>query len=142
MFENFVSKIFFRLFDLFCYLLFFSLIFLEHVSVLSSVFKSIKLILESKLKKKPKSCPIANCGKDYQSSADLAKHYAHNHGIAIRSGSPRPIMKTRTAFYLRTNSTTRLSRILCRHLIRSKKAARQPQYAVNLVVVKQECKYF
>lgn len=49
-------------------------------------------------------------------------------------------MKTRTAFYLRTNSTTRLSRQLCRHLIRSKKAARQPSYAVNLVAVKTECK--
>lgn len=89
-----------------------------------------------------KSCPIGNCGNEYHSSADLKKHYAYTHGIAIRSGSPRPIMKTRTAFYLRTNSTTRLSRQLCRHLIRSKKAARQPSYAVNLVAVKTECKTF
>uniref|UniRef100_A0A336M815 CSON013399 protein n=1 Tax=Culicoides sonorensis TaxID=179676 RepID=A0A336M815_CULSO len=78
---------------------------------------------------RPHRCPIQNCGNEYHSSAELARHYAHTHGLTIRSGSPRPIMKTRTAFYLRTNSTTRLSRQLCRHLIRSKKAARQPSYA-------------
>lgn len=47
-------------------------------------------------------------------------------------------MKTRTAFYLHTTLTTRLSRRLCRHVIRSKKAARQPSYAINIATVKQE----
>lgn len=58
----------------------------------------------------------------------------------MRSGSPRPIMKTRTAFYLHTTPATRLSRKLCRQLIRSKKAARQPSFAINIQNVKQECK--
>lgn len=50
-------------------------------------------------------------------------------------------MKTRTAFYLHTNFTTKLSRRLCRDLIRSKKAARLPSFAINLAAVKQECRY-
>lgn len=70
------------------------------------------------------------------------RHYAQSHGIAMRSGSPRPIMKTRTAFYLHTTPATRLSRKLCRQLIRSKKAARQPSFAINIQNVKQECKMF
>ena len=82
-----------------------------------------------------------NCGKEFKLKTHLARHYAQAHGIAIRSGSPRPIMKTRTAFYLHTTMTTRLSRRLCRHLIRSKKAARQPSFAINISAVKQECKF-
>uniref|UniRef100_A0A182MQV0 Metastasis-associated protein MTA3 n=1 Tax=Anopheles culicifacies TaxID=139723 RepID=A0A182MQV0_9DIPT len=83
-------------------------------------------------------CSIVNCGKEFKLKAHLARHYAQAHGIQIRSGSPRPIMKTRTAFYLHTTLTTRLSRRLCRHIIRSKKAARQPSYAINIASVKQE----
>lgn len=83
-------------------------------------------------------CSIVNCGKEFKIKAHLARHYAHAHGIAIRSGSPRPIMKTRTAFYLHTTQTTRLSRRFCRHLIRPKKAARQPSFAINIQAVKQE----
>ncbi|XP_050068350.1 metastasis-associated protein MTA1 [Anopheles maculipalpis] len=83
-------------------------------------------------------CSIVNCGKEFKLKAHLARHYAQAHGIQIRSGSPRPIMKTRTAFYLHTTLTTRLSRRLCRHIIRSKKAARQPSYAINVASVKQE----
>ncbi|XP_055640267.1 metastasis-associated protein MTA3 isoform X2 [Toxorhynchites rutilus septentrionalis] len=83
-------------------------------------------------------CSIVNCGKEFKLKVHLARHYAQAHGIQIRSGSPRPIMKTRTAFYLHTTLTTRVSRRLCRHIIRSKKAARQPSYAVNVAVVKQE----
>lgn len=51
-------------------------------------------------------------------------------------------MKTRSAFYLQTTVTTKLSRKLCRHVIKSKKAARQPSYAISLTAVKNECKYF
>lgn len=83
-------------------------------------------------------CSIVNCGKEFKLKAHLARHYAHAHGIQIRSGSPRPIMKTRTAFYLHTTITTRVSRRLCRQIIRSKKAARQPSYAINIAAVKQE----
>lgn len=85
-------------------------------------------------------CSIANCDKEFKLKAHLARHYAQAHGIAIRSGSPRPIMKTRTAFYLHTTGVTKLSRRLCRHIIRSKKAARQPSYSINLQAVKLECK--
>lgn len=86
-------------------------------------------------------CSIANCDKEFKLKAHLARHYAQAHGIAIRSGSPRPIMKTRTAFYLQTTGVTKLSRRLCRHIIRSKKAARQPSYAINLQAVKLECEF-
>lgn len=86
-------------------------------------------------------CSIANCDKEFKLKAHLARHYAQAHGIAIRSGSPRPIMKTRTAFYLHTTGVTKLSRRLCRHIIRSKKAARQPSYAINLQAVKLECEF-
>lgn len=71
----------------------------------------------------------------------LARHYAQSHGLAISAGSPRPIMKTRTAFYLQTNPMTRLARIICRHLIKPRKAARLTSYAINLQLVKQECTY-
>lgn len=84
-------------------------------------------------------CSIANCGKEFKLKTHLARHYAQAHGIAISSGSPRPIMKTRTAFYLQTNAMTRLARIICRNLIRPKKAARQTSYAINLQLIKQEC---
>lgn len=90
----------------------------------------------------PHKCSIANCDKEFKVKAHLARHYAQAHGIAIRSGSPRPIMKTRTAFYLQTTGATKLSRRLCRHIIRSKKAARQPSYAINLQAVKQECTFY
>lgn len=72
--------------------------------------------------------------------AHLVRHYAQAHGIAIRSNSPRPIMKTRSAFYLQTTVTTKLSRKLCRQVIKSKKAARQPSYAISLTAVKNDCK--
>lgn len=84
-------------------------------------------------------CSIVNCGKEFKLKTHLARHYAQAHGIAIRSGSPRPIMKTRTAFFLQTTLPTKLSRKLCRHLIKPRKAARQPTYAINTQAVKVEC---
>ncbi|XP_055696703.1 metastasis-associated protein MTA3 isoform X1 [Lutzomyia longipalpis] len=86
----------------------------------------------------PHRCSIVNCGKEFKLKAHLARHYAQAHGIAIRSGSPRPIMKTRTAFFLYTTAATRLSRKICRHLIRPRRAARQPSFAINFQAVKQE----
>lgn len=84
-------------------------------------------------------CSIVNCGKEFKLKTHLARHYAQAHGIAIRSGSPRPIMKTRSAFFLQTTLPTKLSRKLCRHLIKPRKAARQPTYAINTQAVKIEC---
>lgn len=57
----------------------------------------------------------------------------------MRSGSPRPVMKTRTAFYLHATAITRASRILCRHLVKARHAARAPFYPINAAAVKQEC---
>lgn len=87
----------------------------------------------------PHKCSIVNCEKEFKVKAHLARHYAQAHGIAIRSGSPRPIMKTRTAFYLHTTGIAKVSRRLCRQLIRSRKAARQPSYAINSQAVRLEC---
>lgn len=86
-------------------------------------------------------CSIVNCGKEFKLKTHLARHYAQAHGIAIRSGSPRPIMKTRTAFFLQTTLPTKLSRKMCRHLIKPRKAARQPTYAINTQAVKMECEF-
>lgn len=85
-------------------------------------------------------CSIVSCDKEFKLKAHLARHYAQAHGIAIRSGSPRPIMKTRTAFYLQSSGVTKLSRRLCRHIILSKKAARQPSFGINYHAVRTECK--
>lgn len=83
-------------------------------------------------------CSIVGCGKEFKLKTHLARHYAQAHGIAISSGSPRPIMKTRTAFYLHTNPLTRFARILCRKLIKTKKAARQSSFAINTLLVRHE----
>ncbi|XP_069673255.1 metastasis-associated protein MTA3 isoform X2 [Periplaneta americana] len=88
---------------------------------------------------RPHRCSLVNCGKEFKLRAHLARHYATAHGLAIRSGSPRPIMKTRTAFYLCTTPLTRISRRLCRHLIQPRHAARAPFWPINVPSVKQEC---
>jgi hypothetical protein len=78
--------------------------------------------------------------QEFKLKAHLARHYATAHGLAIRSGSPRPIMKTRTAFYLCTTPLTRISRRLCRHLIQPRHASRAPFWPINVPSVKQECR--
>ncbi|XP_046402651.1 metastasis-associated protein MTA3 isoform X3 [Ischnura elegans] len=88
---------------------------------------------------RPHRCSIINCGKEFKLKAHLARHYATAHGLAIRSGSPRPIMKTRTAFYLCSTPLTRISRRTCRHLLQPRHAARAPFWAINIAAVKQEC---
>ncbi|ENN71532.1 hypothetical protein YQE_11825, partial [Dendroctonus ponderosae] len=88
---------------------------------------------------RPHRCNIGGCAKEFKLKAHLGRHYATAHGIAVRAGSPRPVMKTRTAFYLLTTPLTRLSRRLCRHLMKPKHAARCPSYVINLQAVKQEC---
>lgn len=84
-------------------------------------------------------CNISGCGKEFKLKAHLGRHYATAHGIMVRSGSPRPIMKTRTAFYLCTTPLTRMSRRLCKHIMRPRHAARAPFFAINIQAVKQEC---
>lgn len=79
------------------------------------------------------------CFAEFKLKTHLSRHYATAHGILGRPGSPRPVMKTRTAFYLLTTSMTRLSRRLCRHIMRPRHAARAPSFAINIQAVKQEC---
>lgn len=111
------------------------------VAVVATVAAAVNVATNDLSNRQSHKCSIANCDKEFKLKAHLARHYAQAHGIAIRSGSPRPIMKTRTAFYLHTTGVTKLSRRLCRHIIRSKKAARQPSYAINLQAVKLECEF-
>ncbi|KAK6639698.1 hypothetical protein RUM43_007973 [Polyplax serrata] len=88
---------------------------------------------------RPHRCTVNGCGKEFKLKAHLARHYATAHGVVIRSGSPRPIMKTRTAFYLHTTPLTRLSRRLCRHIMQPRHAARSPFWPINVPAIKQEC---
>lgn len=91
------------------------------------------------LSHRPHRCHIGGCGKEFKLKAHLTRHYATSHGVMVRSGSPRPIMKTRTAFYLCTTPITRISRRLCKHIMRPRHAARAPFFAINIQAVKQEC---
>jgi metastasis-associated protein MTA len=70
----------------------------------------------------------------------LARHYATSHGFSMRSGSPRPVMKTRTAFYLHTTPMTRVSRRICSDIVKTRHATRSPFWPVNVMLIKQECK--
>lgn len=74
--------------------------------------------------------------------AHLARHCATAHGLVIRAGSPRPIMKTRAAFYLHTTPATRKARrYACQQLVRVRHAARNPFQPINFMAIKQECKF-
>ncbi|XP_052768511.1 metastasis-associated protein MTA3-like isoform X2 [Mya arenaria] len=87
-------------------------------------------------------CTITGCGKvgiEFRSKQQLARHLATAHGLAIRAGSPRPVMKTRAAFCLVTTSLTRISRYLCKDLLRPRHASRCPFIPINIAVIKQEC---
>lgn len=95
--------------------------------------------MSSLMSHRPHRCNIGGCGKEFKLKAHLGRHYATAHGIVVRSGSPRPIMKTRTAFYLCTTPLTKISRRLCRHIMKPRHAARAPFFPINIQAVKQEC---
>ncbi|KAK3093683.1 hypothetical protein FSP39_018875 [Pinctada imbricata] len=84
-------------------------------------------------------CTIANCGKEFRLKAHLARHLATAHGLVVRSGSPRPVMKTRAAFCLITTPLTRISRRLCRDILNPRRSARSPFIPINIAAIKQEC---
>lgn len=79
--------------------------------------------------------------KEFRLKTHLARHLATAHGLAIRAGSPRPVMKTRAAFCLVTSALTRISRYLCKDLLRPRHSARAPFIPINVAVIKQECKF-
>ncbi|XP_064623764.1 metastasis-associated protein MTA3-like isoform X3 [Lineus longissimus] len=85
-------------------------------------------------------CTISGCGKEFKLKAHLARHLATAHGLAVRSGSPRPVMKTRAAFCLITTALTRLSRRVCDDILRIRHSARNPFQQINIAGIKQECK--
>ena len=84
-------------------------------------------------------CAVAGCNKDFKMKNQLARHYATSHGFSMRSGSPRPVMKTRTAFYLHTTPLTRVARRACSDILKPRHAARSPFWPVNIVLIKTEC---
>ncbi|RWS30945.1 metastasis-associated protein MTA3-like protein [Leptotrombidium deliense] len=88
---------------------------------------------------RPHRCTLAGCGKEFKFKAHLARHCAQAHGIAFRAGSPRPIVKTRAAFYLHTTKTMKTARRLCLNLIKPRRVARTPFLPVNSALIKQEC---
>ncbi|BFZ12139.1 hypothetical protein BsWGS_15178 [Bradybaena similaris] len=84
-------------------------------------------------------CTIPGCGKEFKLKTHLARHLATAHGLAVPPGSPRPVMKTRAAFCLVTTELTRISRRLCRDILRPRHAARCPFAPINTSLIKQEC---
>lgn len=86
-------------------------------------------------------CTIAGCGKEFKLKVHLARHLADAHGLAIRAGSPRPVMKTRAAFCLITTPLTRMSRQLCSDILKVRSAARQPFQPINIASIKQESQF-
>ncbi|XP_076463622.1 metastasis-associated protein MTA3-like [Babylonia areolata] len=84
-------------------------------------------------------CTIAGCGKEFKLKTHLARHLATAHGLSIQPGSPRPVMKTRAAFCLITTPLTRVSRHVCRDILRPRHAARCCFVPINTAAIKQEC---
>ncbi|XP_011050863.1 PREDICTED: metastasis-associated protein MTA3 isoform X2 [Acromyrmex echinatior] len=98
---------------------------------------------------RPHRCSIPSCGKEFKLKAHLSRHYASAHGVDLRGtagsggggggGSPRPVMKTRSAFYLRTSLLARAARRLCAAQLRTRHAARAPHQPVNAAPLRHLC---
>ena len=88
---------------------------------------------------RPFKCSVTNCGRDFKYKSHLCRHYLSSHGIMMRSGSPRPVTKTRHSFTLFTTPLIKLSRKLCSSLIRLRHVARMPSYSISVQAVRQEC---
>jgi len=98
---------------------------------------------------RPHRCSIPTCGKEFKLKAHLSRHYASAHGVDLRGaagsggggggGSPRPVMKTRSAFYLRTSLLARAARRLCAAQLRTRHAARAPHQPVNAAPLRHLC---
>ncbi|XP_076317389.1 metastasis-associated protein MTA3-like isoform X1 [Tachypleus tridentatus] len=88
---------------------------------------------------RPHRCGFTSCGKEFKLKSHLVRHCASVHDSAVRVGSPRPMIKTRVAFYLCTTPLTRLARRICAHILQPHHAARNPFRTINVVAVKQEC---
>ncbi|XP_069940158.1 metastasis-associated protein MTA3 isoform X10 [Cherax quadricarinatus] len=83
-------------------------------------------------------CNVGGCGREYKTRSQLIRHAAQAHGVALRAGSPRPIMKTRAAIMVHTSLPIRVMRRLCEDLIQPRKASRNPTWPVNTTNIRQE----
>ncbi|KAH9380482.1 hypothetical protein HPB48_008816 [Haemaphysalis longicornis] len=89
---------------------------------------------------RPHRCTVTGCGKEFKLKAHLARHCATAHGLALRAGSPRPVVKTRAAFYLCTTALTRMARRLAGPAaLRPRHAARKPIPPSQLGAIRLEC---
>ena len=86
-------------------------------------------------------CNVGGCGREYKTRSQLIRHAAQAHGVALRAGSPRPIMKTRAAIMVHSSLQIRVMRRLCHDLIQPRKAGRNPTWPLNPAVIRQECKF-
>ncbi|XP_066967879.1 metastasis-associated protein MTA3 isoform X2 [Macrobrachium rosenbergii] len=83
-------------------------------------------------------CNVGGCGREYKTRSQLIRHAAQAHGVALRPGSPRPIMKTRAAIMVHTSLPIRVMRRLCQDLILPRKAGRNPNWPINATNIRQE----
>jgi len=106
----------------------------------NKVFNRQERLIAHMVAHRPHRCTITGCGKEFKFKAHLARHCSQAHGIQMRSGSPRPIVKTRAAFYLQTNVATKLARYVNATLFKARHTARKPFLPINSTQLKQECK--
>lgn len=86
---------------------------------------------------------VATCVcQEFKLKTHLARHLATAHGLSIQPGSPRPVMVTRAAFCLVTTALTRISRKVCKDILRPRHAARCCFIPINTAAIKQECEQF
>ena len=85
-------------------------------------------------------CNQANCGKEFRIKIHLARHYQQSHPSNGRSDSPRPIMKTRAAFLVRTSPAAKLARTQFPDLVCLKHLSKNPFTQLNVQQIKQESK--
>ncbi|MCL4121400.1 UNVERIFIED_CONTAM: hypothetical protein GTU68_048837, partial [Idotea baltica] len=83
-------------------------------------------------------CSVGGCSREYKTRSQLMRHAVQTHGITLRPGSPRPIMKTRNAFFLHTSLATRIMRRLCSDIIQPRKVSRNPTWPINPSNIRQE----
>lgn len=92
---------------------------------------------EQATSRKLNKCNVMGCSKEFKGKNNLIRHYNMAHACDLRPGSRRPIMKTRTSFYLSTNLLQKLSRRLCQNLANPQHVARRPFWAINIDAIKQ-----
>ena len=81
-------------------------------------------------------CISEDCGKEFKLRSQLAKHCSISHGLIMRSGSPRPIFKSLSGFYLNTTPLTRAARLECLNV---KSSAKNPFKSVDFAKLKAKC---